>query len=118
VEEETVRGWYLSFAAVNDRKRAPNVFCGSQRGAGRNLPGIVARTIRDQQLATPQLLDRYRGDLSYSLHLLIDFDVFEVDFGGRLSAMGGVGPLVVVEGDPAADANRSCPRVHDMLRTV
>jgi hypothetical protein len=118
VEEETVRGWYLSFAAVNDRKRAPKVYCGSQRGAGRNLPGIVARTIRDQQLATPQLLDRYRGDLSYSLHLLIDFDVFEVDFGGRLSAMGGVGPLVVVEGDPAADANRSCPRVHDMLRTV
>jgi hypothetical protein len=48
-------------------------------------------------------LDRFLADLSYCLHLLIGFDCLEVDHGGRLSAMGGVRPLVVVEGDPAPD---------------
>jgi hypothetical protein len=38
------------------------------------------------------------------LHLLIGFDYGEVDHGGRLTAMGGVWPLVIVEGDPATDA--------------
>jgi hypothetical protein len=41
-------------------------------------------------------LDSFRDDLSYSLPLLVGFDLVEVDHGGRLSAMGGVGPLVVV----------------------
>ncbi len=49
-------------------------------------------------------MDSFRGDLSYSLPLLVGFDLVEVDHGGRLSAMGGVGPLVVVEGDPPANA--------------
>jgi hypothetical protein len=49
-------------------------------------------------------LDRFPGDLSYCLHLLISLDCVEVDHGGWLSAMGGVGPQVIVEGDPAADA--------------
>jgi hypothetical protein len=50
-------------------------------------------------------LDSLRDDLSYCLHLLIGFDCIEVDHGGRLTAMGGMGPLVVVEGDPASDAS-------------
>ncbi|PWK60804.1 hypothetical protein C7455_1031, partial [Roseicyclus mahoneyensis] len=36
------------------------------------------------------------GDLSYCLDLLIGLGCVEVDHGGRLSAMGGMGPLVVV----------------------
>jgi hypothetical protein len=59
----------------------------------------------------PQHLDRYPGDLSYSLHLLVGLGCVEVDYGGRLSAMGSVRALVVVEGDPAPDASlglRSC----------
>ena len=50
-------------------------------------------------------MDRFPGDLSYGLHLLVGFDGVEVDHGGRLSAMGGVGPLVAVECDPAPDAS-------------
>ena len=50
--------------------------------------------------ATPHRLDSFRDDLSYSLPLLDGFDLVEVDHGGRLSAMGGVRPLVIVEGDP------------------
>lgn len=46
----------------------------------------------------------FRDDLGYSLPLLVGFDLVEVDHGGRLPAMGGVGPLVVVEGDPPTDA--------------
>jgi len=49
-------------------------------------------------------LDCLRPDLSYCLHLLIGLGCVEVDHGGRLSAMGGVWPLVVVEGDPTSDA--------------
>jgi hypothetical protein len=41
---------------------------------------------------------------SYQLHLLIGLGYVEVDHGGRLSAMGGTGPRVVAEGDPASDA--------------
>jgi hypothetical protein len=37
------------------------------------------------------------------MHLLIDLDCIEVNHGGRLTAMGGMGPLVVVEGDKASD---------------
>jgi hypothetical protein len=43
------------------------------------------------------------ADLSYGLHLLIVLGCVEVDHGGRLSAMGSVGSLVVVESDPAPD---------------
>jgi hypothetical protein len=46
-------------------------------------------------------LDRFPGELSYSLHLLIGFDFVEVDHGRRLPAMGGVGPQVVVGKRPA-----------------
>lgn len=49
-------------------------------------------------------MDSFRDNLSYSLPLPVGFDLVEVDHGGRLSAMGGVGPLVVVEGDPSANA--------------
>jgi hypothetical protein len=42
-------------------------------------------------------LDRFPDSLSYGLHLLIGFNCIEVNHGGRLVAMGGVGPLVVVE---------------------
>jgi len=49
-------------------------------------------------------LDSFRGKLSYSLPLLVGFDMVEVDHGGRLSAMGGVRPLVIVEGDPFRNA--------------
>jgi hypothetical protein len=55
--------------------------------------------------ATPQLLDSFRAELSYFLHLLIGFDVVEVDHGERLTAKSGMGPLVVVEGDPVSDAS-------------
>ena len=41
------------------------------------------------------------GDLSHCLHLPVSFDDFDVDHGGRLSAMGCVGPLAVVKGDLA-----------------
>jgi hypothetical protein len=50
-------------------------------------------------------LDRFPGDPSYRLHLLIGVDVVEVDHGGRLTAMGGVWAMVAAEGDPAADAS-------------
>ena len=53
--------------------------------------------------ATPRRLDSFRDDLGYCLRLLIGFNAVEVDHGGRLTAMGGVGPQVVVEGDPASD---------------
>ena len=53
-----------------------------------------------------QLLDSFPVDLSYCLHLLIGFNAVEVDRGERLAAMGGIGPQVVVEMDPAANA---CP---------
>ena len=46
------------------------------------------------------LLDRFPGDLSYCLHLLIGLDRVKVDQGGRLIAMGGEGPLVIVKVDP------------------
>ncbi|WP_295043124.1 hypothetical protein [uncultured Paracoccus sp.] len=36
-------------------------------------------------------MDRFLGDLSYCLRLLIGFDAVEADHGGRLPAMGGVG---------------------------
>jgi hypothetical protein len=42
-------------------------------------------------------LDRFPDELSYCLHLLIGFDGVEVDHGGRLTAIGGVWPLVVLE---------------------
>jgi hypothetical protein len=32
-------------------------------------------------------LDRFPGDLSYSLHLLIGFNAIEVDYGGRLTTL-------------------------------
>jgi hypothetical protein len=48
-------------------------------------------------------LDRFPADLSYCLHLLIGLGCVEVDHGGRLTAMGGVGPQMVLEGDPAPD---------------
>ena len=37
-------------------------------------------------------------------HLLIGLGSGEVDDGGRLPALGGMGPLVVVEGHSAPDA--------------
>ena len=49
-------------------------------------------------------MDRFPAELSYCLHLLIGFNVIEVDHGGRLSAMGSVWVMVVVEGDLAADS--------------
>jgi hypothetical protein len=42
--------------------------------------------------------------LGYGLHLLIGFDLGEVDHGGRRAAMGGVTPPMVVHGDPVPDA--------------
>jgi hypothetical protein len=54
--------------------------------------------------ATSQSLDGFRADLSYGLHLLIGLSCVKVDHGGRLTAMGGMGPLMVVEGDPPPDA--------------
>ena len=56
-------------------------------------------------LATPHLLYRFPADLSYCLHLLIGLGFGEVDLGGRLTAMGSVSAMVVVEGDPAPDAS-------------
>jgi hypothetical protein len=50
-------------------------------------------------------LDRFPGDLSYGLHLLIGFDAVKVAHGWRLPAMGGVRPQVVVESDPSPDAS-------------
>ncbi|WP_170134567.1 hypothetical protein [Salipiger aestuarii] len=38
------------------------------------------------------------------LPLLVSFDLVEADHGGRLSAMGGMRPLVMVESDPSANA--------------
>ena len=43
--------------------------------------------------------------MPYCLHLLISLGCFEVDHGGRLTAMGGVRPLMVIEGNPASDAS-------------
>ena len=56
------------------------------------------------ELLPPQLLDSFPAELNYCLHLLIGFGCVEIDHGGRLSAMGGVGSLVVVEGDSSTNA--------------
>ena len=54
---------------------------------------------------TVRIAEPFAGDdLSYVLPLLVGFDLVEVHHGGRLSAMGGVSPLVSVEGDPPANA--------------
>jgi hypothetical protein len=50
-------------------------------------------------------LDSFPADLTYCLHLLIGFDGIEVDHGGRLPAMGGVGSPMIIEGNPLADGN-------------
>ena len=47
----------------------------------------------------------FPADLSYCLPLLIGFSRFKLDHGRRLSAMRGVAPQVVVEGDPAPDTS-------------
>jgi hypothetical protein len=52
-------------------------------------------------------LESFRDDLSGCLPLLVGFDLVEVDHAGRLPVMGGVGPLVLAEGDPAPDADPS-----------
>ncbi|WGT51425.1 hypothetical protein [Thioclava nitratireducens] len=62
-------------------------------------------------------MDSFRGDLSYSLPLLVGFDLVEVDHGGRLFAMGGVGPLVIVEGNPSANAGLRLRAVSDPVRS-
>ncbi len=49
------------------------------------------------------ILGSFQADLSYCLRLLIDFDTVEVDRSGRLPAMGGVGPSVIVEDHPSTD---------------
>ena len=54
--------------------------------------------------AAPDLLDRFQAALSDGPHFVIGFDYVEADHGGRLTAMGGVGPQVVVTGDPAPGA--------------
>jgi len=48
-------------------------------------------------------LDSFGADLSYSLPIPAGLDLVEVDHGGRVPSMGGMRPLVVVEGDPSAD---------------
>jgi hypothetical protein len=65
--------------------------------------------------ATPHLLDRFPGNLSYDLRMLIDCDCVEVYYGGWFSAMGRVWSLVVVEGDPAPDAD---PRLRSGFPSV
>ena len=50
-------------------------------------------------------MDSFRGYLSYCLRLLIGFDGVEVDHGGRLPAMGGVGSPMIIEGNPLADGS-------------
>ena len=40
------------------------------------------------------------GEVGYCLHLLIGFDCVEVAHGGRLPAMGGVGPQVMFRVSP------------------
>ena len=52
-------------------------------------------------------MDSFPGELSCCLHLPIGFDAVEADHDGRLAAIGGVGPLVVVEGDPVAAIERA-----------
>jgi putative addiction module killer protein len=66
-------------------------------------------------------LDSFRDDLSYFLPLLVGFDLVEVDHGGRLSAMGGMGPLVVARVitlvvRPAED-NYSCHMI-ELIRSA
>jgi hypothetical protein len=63
-------------------------------------------------------LDSFPDDLSYCLHLLVGFDVVEVDHGGRLTDRGGVGPLVVVEGDPALCLSLAAIRLHGRAQTL
>lgn len=64
----------------------------------------LAQEVRWHGVSYSPSVGLFRGDLSYSLPLLVGFDLVEVDHSGRLSAMGGVGPLMVVESDPARDA--------------
>jgi hypothetical protein len=48
-------------------------------------------------------LARFPADLSFGPHLLIGLGCVERGHGGRLSGVGAMGPLVVLEGDPASD---------------
>lgn len=45
-------------------------------------------------------MDSFQGHLGYSMPLPVCFDLVEVDYGGRLPTMGGVGQLVVVKAAP------------------
>jgi hypothetical protein len=49
-------------------------------------------------------LDSFGDDLSHCLHLLTGFTAVEVGHSGRLTAMGNMRPLVVVERDPTSDS--------------
>lgn len=51
--------------------------------------------------AATRYLNRFPTGLSYRLHLLISSDCVEVNHGGRLSAIGSLRALAVVEGDQA-----------------
>ena len=55
-------------------------------------------------MSCSRLLDSFPAELGYCLHLLLGFDAAKAAYGGRVTAIGGVGPLAVVEGDPAPDA--------------
>ena len=46
-------------------------------------------------------LGQFPAGLSYCPRLLIGMYCVEVDHGGRLTAMGSIWAMVVVEGDPA-----------------
>ena len=56
------------------------------------------------------------AQLSYSLSLLIDYDIVEINHSGRLSAMGGVKSLVIVEGDQRPTTTLACEPVSQALR--
>src|SRR5699024_6670706 len=65
-------------------------------------------------------LDRFPARLSYCLRLLIGFNAVDVGHGRRLSAMGGMRPLVIVEGactrGKPACRKRRCPKLDRILQ--
>ncbi|PWK55105.1 hypothetical protein C7455_1201, partial [Roseicyclus mahoneyensis] len=77
---------------------AYSIFLRRQQG-GEETEGVTVMMRYTLRLLTELLPNSWtdsEGDLSYCLDLLIGLGCVEVDHGGRLSAMGGMGPLVVV----------------------
>ena len=84
------------------------VWCGKLAGFGVTVRPTGRKTFIVQYWATPQCLDSFRRNLSYSLLLLIGVGCFisqPIDHSGWFAAKGRMRALLVVELHPLSDAS-------------